>query len=847
MLTLTLKPYETVIFEYSNQEDRAPAMLLQARAIETKQVQLTFDKTVDISQAHFDVIGKQIVAKALGADLRTVTLTLAGELANRETVQVTYDQVKDNSAYANSAKGKVSVTAYAKGRLIDLVDLPSERVVKDNGITGKGSFSVTVKANLSVLNQTLAQQEDQWKLAVDQAGRVVFNVKGLEVKSAPYRQLKAEDRGVPDELVTIGKEVLITAMRQVNGSLRLYVNGELHNTAYSKAKVNEKLLNANVTVGGAKFQGSITRFILENEARDFRQVKVLESELGAKAQFAAVPVVAVTATSYDANDNGPKPASHVNDHNTTTYWASDPNQDNTQTRQTLTLELAENNEISVVVYTPRPIANAVGNIKKLYLETSIDGEIWQRAMILEGNADNTKSLNANDVQPQGILIHPVKAKYVRLTALETAHWHPYLENKVVAASALSAYHIKQPVTQLPNIRAYLGNMLEKIIVNELAPKTKLVLAPVVNVTATSYDAADNGPKPASNVNDGNSDTYWASAPSQDNTQMRQTLTLELAEHKTLALVMYTPRSVPNAVGNVKKLYLEMSLDGRHWMRATIVDGNADNTKTLDATNPQPKGIAINPVMAKYVRLTALETAHWHPYLENKVVAAAALTAYYDGEAEARLQLAASHLRQLLDQVKALDLKRYTKESVTGLLASVKLAEAQLITANRPLIEQQYSSVKLALDALVPNATIPKPQEPVQPVTPPVQPKPPVKPVEPAKPATPPVQPKPPVKPVEPAKPATPPAQPKPPVKPVEPAKPATPPTQPKPPVKPVEPANPVTPPVQPKPPVKPVEPVQPVTPPVQPKPPVKPVAPAKPVSHPNRRYNRLSKRNRPLP
>ena len=685
-LTLRLKPYETVIFEYSKQDDTTPATLLQARAVEDKKIQLTFDEKIDITNADFGVSGKNIASKTLGADLRTVTLILNEKLTNRETVQVSYAKVKDSSARANLSKGKVSLTAYEKGRILDIADVDAHHVLKDTGITGKGSFSVTIKANLATLNQTLAQQGKQWKLSVDKDGRVAFNVKGLEVKSAPYRQLNAEDRGTPDELVTAGEEVLITAMRQENGSLRLYVNGTIHNTAYDKTKVNENLVSEDLTIGGTSFQGSISRFILENNAKDFCQVKVLESELASKSNVVALPVVNVVVTSYDTNDNGPKPAANVNDRNVNTYWASDPNQDNTRTRQTLTLELAESKEVSVVVYTPRPVANAVGNVKKLYLETSVDGQRWNRATILEGNADNTKSLNAADVQPQGIMINPVKAKYVRLTALETAHWHPYLENKVVAATALTAYHVKHANNCLPNVNAYLRNMLEQIIVNEISAKTRLVLAPVVNVAATSYDVADNGPKPAKNVNDGNTDTYWVSDPRQANTQTRQTLTLELAENKNISVVMYTPRSVADAVGNVKKLYLETSVDGRNWIRATILGGNADNTKTLNAANLQPQSIAIMPVAAKYVRLTALETAHWNQYEVNKVVAAVAFTAYYE-------------------------YKSVTPEQPKQPMKPVE--------PTKPVTPEQ------------PKPPV-KPVEPAKPVTP-EQPKPPVKPAQPAEP------------------------------------------------------------------------------------------------------------------
>ncbi|MGT2827999.1 discoidin domain-containing protein, partial [Streptococcus himalayensis] len=145
-------------------------------------------------------------------------------------------------------------------------------------------------------------------------------------------------------------------------------------------------------------------------------------------------------------------------------------------------------------------------------------------------------------------------------------------------------------------------------------------------TATSFNPSDGGPRPAGSATDGNKSTYWASDPNLDNTTDPQRLTLSFEDNKTLVGFAYTPRQVRNAVGNIKKAYLEVSTDGQNWSRVTIQNGNADNTATLDSENLNKQVISFAPVEARHIRLTALETAHWKADRRNKVVAAAEVAA-----------------------------------------------------------------------------------------------------------------------------------------------------------------------------------------------------------------------------
>ncbi|MBM7269010.1 discoidin domain-containing protein [Streptococcus suis] len=455
---ITLNGYETVIFEFSKTADTESAKVYKANVDAQNTVRVQFDERVFIDNASFQVNGQAVEAQ-LQADYRTVLLTLPSNLSDRESVTVSYTGVKDAAATANISTGQIQLRAYDGGRVLNSSSPSLGTSIENDGIKGRGEFSVTVKANLNRLNQVLASQEDNWTLSVDETGRAVFNVKGLEVKSAPFVTLKEDDKGRPDQLVETGKDVTITAVRQTNGSLRIYVNGVLHATAYDKAKINEELDYAAVRIGTEGFDGTIHRMILENKARDFETAVAIATEL------TPVPfdrdlrsaLTNKTATSHDAGENAV--AGSATDGSLSTYWASNPSNPNTRTPQYLELTFDQAQTVDKVTYYGRQVANAVGNAKKAYLEYTSDGTSWQRLALTNGNEDNTKNLDAAVLTGQEITFAPTSMKALRFYASETAHWNTGSVNTVVAVAELVPSIMTVPTAEVPLDFTYLKNVL----------------------------------------------------------------------------------------------------------------------------------------------------------------------------------------------------------------------------------------------------------------------------------------------------------------------------------------------------------------------------------------------------
>lgn len=329
----------------------------------------------------------------------------------------------------------------------------------NDGVEGRGEFSVTVQGNLDRLGQVLASQDGNWTLSVDDIGRAVFNVRGLEVTSSPYLNLSPEDKGQPDQLITVGEDFVVTAVRQTNGSLRIYLNGVLHNTACDANQVNDHLDYASVIVGNEASAGHIDRFILENKARDFETAVELELELNPQPYDKDLRdvIIDVDSSSYDEKEDAQD--LYAVDGNLATYWASSPAQLNTETPQYLQLNFADSQLVDKVTYFARQTANAVGNVKLAYLEYSNDGVSWERLPLLNGNEDDTITLDPTVLTGQEIVFQPTSMLALRFYAPESAHWNEEKQNTVIAVAELVPSVVVMPEVSEKLDITYLRNTL----------------------------------------------------------------------------------------------------------------------------------------------------------------------------------------------------------------------------------------------------------------------------------------------------------------------------------------------------------------------------------------------------
>lgn len=294
---------------------------------------------------------------AVDADVK---LAASGDIA----MLATDDDAKDAglASFKNDASDQPVFAAPAKA-----VELAKA------GISGTGDFAVSLGVSTSSTGAALLSQGDDWALSIDDEGYATFTVGKLSVSSKhdvttvtskatgtfgtdAYQptQTKTETAG----RVADGTIHAIQAVRELNGELKLYVDGELVNSAYDKGKKAD-LSGAAVTLGSKKLVGYVADVHVKNSATYYddaaEQAKSLSIGITSKTLsqkgWTATACSEATSTPGTGGDGA---AADTVDGNTATYWHSNyAGQDTCTGAHWLKVDFGKDTSFDNLVYTGR--------------------------------------------------------------------------------------------------------------------------------------------------------------------------------------------------------------------------------------------------------------------------------------------------------------------------------------------------------------------------------------------------------------------------------------------------------------------------------------------------------------
>lgn len=201
---------------------------------------------------------------------------------------------------------------------------------------------------------------------------------------------------------------------------------------------------------------------------------------------------------------------------------------------------------------------------------------------------------------------------------------------------------------------------------------------VTYTTQHSSSTAENTDGAATNVIDGNSNTYWHSTWGNANINLPQSVTLELKKETTIYKLSYLPRQ-NNSSGRVKDFEILISTDG--------VNFNSVSKGTfLNSTKEQ--SIEFMPTNAKYVKFQ-VNYAYGGGASQSAAVAELALHQYTDGLFETANK---SELIAESQNAKELIKGAYSKATITKVEEELKLVD-EILNAN--LVSQNMVNNALA--------------------------------------------------------------------------------------------------------------------------------------------------------
>lgn len=320
-ITYTLKPKEVLIMQYGEKD--VTSAKVDSIHSDGKTIEVEFDETIQAPDVNnFSVEGNKVTEVTLKDDRRTALLTLENEIENASNIKVEVNGVLDT--VGNVTKTEV-VDDYYEDDIINSVvsrDLDGNPIYKAGkySVDGKEGFSITGKIQTESKGVEILSQKDAYSVGIDKDGYLTFTLNGVTASSKYIEKLidqndKETVVQTTKGLIADGKEHQFTVVKEVNGLLKVYVDGKIAGSAYDKDSANpiiEKndLVFADGLVGKTSYISVIDRALAYDEVD--KLVKSEKNIMLAKEN----PDIKISAwdntTDSEASLNKDKPVDNLN-------------------------------------------------------------------------------------------------------------------------------------------------------------------------------------------------------------------------------------------------------------------------------------------------------------------------------------------------------------------------------------------------------------------------------------------------------------------------------------------------------------------------------------------------------
>ena len=321
-VTYTLNPKEVLILQFG-EKDETPAKILSVEG-NGKEAEVEFDETIRTPEAGmFKVDGYEVTKAELKADRRTVKLTLDKELKDARTVSVSVDGVKDT--VGNTSKVSAQYDAFKDGIITGVIsdDLKDGAVSTKAkySVDGHGGFTVTGKIKTDSKDVVLAEQKGAYKVGIDGEGYLTFEFNNMKITSKYDQKTvdKANDSYTSETkgIAADGKEHQFSAVKEINGMIKLYLDGKVVASTYSEDKANPEIAKGETIFAQGLTKDEVSYITVLDRSLAYDEVKDLIDTEDNVVLAKNNPKVKVTA--YDATVNTAvaekpdRPFSMVND------------------------------------------------------------------------------------------------------------------------------------------------------------------------------------------------------------------------------------------------------------------------------------------------------------------------------------------------------------------------------------------------------------------------------------------------------------------------------------------------------------------------------------------------------
>lgn len=383
---VTLPAFSSQIYQFGNTDTKAPE-LVSAKVTGENTAEVRFNERVN-DQMKFTVNGKEVTAKLL-EDYRTWSLTTDEALGDTAKLNVTSisdiygNKTADLTTEIRSTGDVASLTTKEQAtRNITSSTLDNGKeafdfnkntvVLSENGIEGKTDFTLSTAVATESSNATILEQDGAYKLYIDKEGYAVFEVNGEKVSTKEtvttvterahgtfgtdeYVESTTKDTVIGK--VNDGKMHTIQAVRELNGMLKIYLDGKLSASYYNEATKNADLKTASVVAGSEAFVGQLSDVHVGNEAVYYDDAEEIAETFGIDATERVLSKEGWSAEACSsANSGSDGNIDKAIDGDLNTYWHSSyftENPDTCDGTHTVTVDFGKELTFDNLVYVAR--------------------------------------------------------------------------------------------------------------------------------------------------------------------------------------------------------------------------------------------------------------------------------------------------------------------------------------------------------------------------------------------------------------------------------------------------------------------------------------------------------------
>ncbi|WP_052663520.1 Ig-like domain-containing protein [[Mycoplasma] testudinis] len=340
---VTLNPGESLIWQFSKTQDKTAPTVTSAKTNNNgTKIRVQFSERIKIDNSSstvllvagslnpsdFTIAGNSVTSANLLDDLRTVELTLGSSLSDGQSINLGIKGVSDSQGNVigdlqlpvtsyfndvinalgstqtvNAVSGITDTTMTDGSSGLQLANVAT--TAKDShSVSGSRAFSIYFDLETTSKNTTLLNQDNQYNVKIDDAGKLVFTVGNQTITSSTV---------VNDN--TQRKFVLV---RENNGLVRIYVNGTIDASGFDQASGIVNLTPGSITLGSSTFSGKVGGLTIVNHSIPFDQVAAMSLTGTRDLAAGLTPTAVVRSTGAAAHVNPDRPLNLITDGNNDT-------------------------------------------------------------------------------------------------------------------------------------------------------------------------------------------------------------------------------------------------------------------------------------------------------------------------------------------------------------------------------------------------------------------------------------------------------------------------------------------------------------------------------------------------